>query len=44
MKTGINKTLLIATMLTLPAWPLSAHQERYDPAERDIIKTGPGGR
>ena len=36
MKTGINKTLLIATMLTLPAWPLSAHQERYDPAERVV--------
>lgn len=36
MKTGINKTLLIATLLTLPAWPLSAHQERYDPAERVV--------
>jgi len=36
MKTGINKTLLIATLLTLPAWPLSAQQARYDPADRVV--------
>jgi len=34
MKTGMSKTLLIATMLTLPAWPLNAHQQRYDPVEQ----------
>ncbi|EHR40603.1 hypothetical protein H1D31_02790 [Alishewanella sp. BS5-314] len=34
MKTGINKSLVIATLLTLTAWPLSAHQQRYDPVEQ----------
>lgn len=34
MKTGISKSLFIVAMLTLPAWPLSAHQQRYDPVEQ----------
>lgn len=36
MKTGINKTLLIATLMTLPAWPLAAQSRAYDPAERVV--------
>jgi hypothetical protein len=36
MRTGIKKTLLVATLLTLPAWPISAHQGSYEPAERVV--------
>lgn len=34
MTTAISKTLLIATLLTLPAWPLAAQSRVYDPTER----------
>lgn len=36
MNPGINKTLLIATLLTLPAWPLAAQSRANDPAERVV--------
>lgn len=36
MKSGINKTLLIATLITLPAWPLAAQSRAYDPTERVV--------
>jgi len=36
MKTGMNKTLLIATLMTLPAWPLAAQQRGYDPTEQVV--------
>lgn len=36
MKTGINKTLLIATLITMPAWPLAAQSRHADPTERVV--------